>query len=176
LRVWWKRSTLLQVWVIRAGVDVVDAELAENDLQGGAAAAPGCGGEDGAVVGHDGRRGAEVGEGVGERLDDVVAAHGGVGAAGQDEPGVVVEDVEDLRVGVIGEVPVGDVGLPEFVGLVGGEAFPGRAGSFVGLGCDESAFVQDPPNRGYRRRIGDGGVAGQVFGDGGCAGVVALFG
>jgi hypothetical protein len=37
------------LWVIRAGVDVVDAKLAENDLQGGAAAAPWCGGEDGAV-------------------------------------------------------------------------------------------------------------------------------
>lgn len=48
---------------------------------------------------------------------------------------------------VVGEAPVGDVGLPELVGLVGGEAFPGRAGPFVGLGRDESAFVQDAPDR-----------------------------
>ena len=105
----------------------------------------------------------------------MVAADDGVGAAGQQQPGVVVEDVEDFHVGAIGEAPVGDVGLPEFVGLVGGQAFSGRAGSFVGLGYDESALVQDAPNRRYSRHIGDGGVAGQVFGDGGRAGVVALF-
>jgi malic enzyme len=49
------------LWVIRAGVDVVDAELAENDLQGGAPAASWCGGEDGAVVGEHRGRGAPAG-------------------------------------------------------------------------------------------------------------------
>jgi hypothetical protein len=39
------------LWVIRAGADVVDAELAEHDLQGGAPAASWCGGESGSVVG-----------------------------------------------------------------------------------------------------------------------------
>jgi hypothetical protein len=38
---------------------------------------------------------------------------------------VVIEQVEDLGLGAVGEVPVGGVGLPEFVGLGGGEAFPG---------------------------------------------------
>jgi hypothetical protein len=38
---------------------------------------------------------------------------------------VVVEQVEDFSAGAIGEMPVSDVGLPEFVGLVGAEAFPG---------------------------------------------------
>jgi hypothetical protein len=38
---------------------------------------------------------------------------------------VVVEDVEDLDLCPVGEVPVGDVGLPAFVGLGGFEAFPG---------------------------------------------------
>jgi hypothetical protein len=37
---------------------------------------------------------------------------------------VVVEQVEDLDLGGIGEVPVGDVGLPEFIGLLGAEALP----------------------------------------------------
>jgi hypothetical protein len=72
-----------------------DAQVGQDDLQGGASAAPGGGGEDGAVVGQDGRRGAEAGDGVGERLDHVVAGHDAVGAAGQQQPGVVVEDVED---------------------------------------------------------------------------------
>src|ERR1700736_1825976 len=96
--------------------------------------------------GPGGGGGGEAGEGVRECLNHVVAAHGGVGAAGQEQAGVVVEDVEDFYVGVIGEAPVGDVGLPELVGLIGDEACPGRAGPFVGLGCDEAAFVQDAPN------------------------------
>jgi len=35
---------------------------------------------------------------------------------------VVVFDVEDLDVGAVGQPPVGDVGLPPLVGLLGGEA------------------------------------------------------
>jgi hypothetical protein len=47
------------------------------------------------------------------------------GEAGQGETGVVIEQVEDLGLGALGQVPVGDVGPPEVVGLRGGEAFPG---------------------------------------------------
>jgi hypothetical protein len=38
---------------------------------------------------------------------------------------VVVEDVEDFHAAAVGEVPVGDVGLPAVVGQLGAEAFPG---------------------------------------------------
>jgi hypothetical protein len=34
---------------------------------------------------------------------------------------VVVEDVADFDLGAVGEPPVGDVGLPAFVGLIGAE-------------------------------------------------------
>lgn len=44
----------------------------------------------------------------------------------------------------------------------------------MGLGGDEAAPGQDSPDGGYRGHSGDGGVAGEVFGDGGCSGVVAL--
>ena len=71
---------------------------------------------------------------------------------------------------------MGDVGLPALVGLVGLEAFPAGAGAFVGLWGDEAAAVQDAPDGGDARNVVDVGVAVQVFGDGGCAGVVAGFG
>jgi hypothetical protein len=44
--------------------------------------------------------------------------------AGKGESGVVVEQVEDFHVGAVGQVPVGDIGLPELVGQFGLEAFP----------------------------------------------------
>jgi hypothetical protein len=46
---------------------------------------------------------------------------------------VVVDDVEDLGVAAIGELPVGDVGLPQLVRQVGGEPVPGCAGPLVRL-------------------------------------------
>lgn len=101
------------LWVVGPGVDVVDAQFAEQDLQGGASAAAGCGGEDGAVVGQDGGGGAPPGECGGEGIGDVGAGDGGSGQAGRGKPGVVVEEVEDFRLGVIGQLPVGDVGLPK---------------------------------------------------------------
>jgi hypothetical protein len=63
---------------------------------------------------------------------------------------VVVEHVADLDIGAIGEGPVGDVGLPAFVGLLGGEPDEGALGSLVRLRRDESALGQDPPDRGHR--------------------------
>jgi hypothetical protein len=45
------------------------------------------------------------------------------GGPGQ-QPGMVVEDVEDLRPGVISQRPVGDVGLPQLVRQVRGEPVP----------------------------------------------------
>ena len=45
-----------------------------------------------------------------------------IGGAIQQVSGVVVEPVEDLGVGAIGQGPMGEIGLPAFVGLVGGKA------------------------------------------------------
>lgn len=44
-----------------------------------------------------------------EGIDDDVAGDGGVGGATEQEPGVVIEPVEDLHVGSVGELPVGEV-------------------------------------------------------------------
>jgi hypothetical protein len=113
------------LWVIGAGADVGDAELAEADMQGGASAAPGGGGEDGAVVGQYRGRGAKASERGQKGVDHLRAGHGGSGHAGQRHPRVVIDQVEDFSLGVISQAPVGDIGLPELVGLFGTEAFPG---------------------------------------------------
>lgn len=83
--------------VVGPGVDVVDAEFAEQDLQGGASAASGCGGEDGAVVGEQGCGGAPGGEGGGEGVDDVGSGDGAVGGGGDGQARMVVDDVEDFE-------------------------------------------------------------------------------
>jgi len=39
--------------------------------------------------------------------------------AGDQQSGVVVEDVEDLHFAAVGQHPVGDVGLPQLIGQLG---------------------------------------------------------
>jgi hypothetical protein len=64
---------------------------------------------------------------------------------------VVVDDVEDLEVGAVGDGDVGDVGLPALVGQVGFEADVTALGALVGLGGHEPARLEHAPNRGGRR-------------------------
>jgi hypothetical protein len=64
---------------------------------------------------------------------------------------MVIEEVQDLGVGAVGEGPVGEVGLPGFVGLVGLEAVQGGLGPFLRLGVDEACGVQDPADGRGRR-------------------------
>lgn len=69
---------------------------------------------------------------------------------GDQEPGVVVDDVEDLDVAAPRELPVGDVGLPPLVRLVGLEADERAFGTFLGLGGDEAPPGEDPPDCRWR--------------------------
>ncbi len=62
-----------------------------------------------------------VGQGVGEGGDDVGGECSAAGVGGDVVPGVIIEDVQDLQVGGVGELPVRGFGLPAFVGLLGGE-------------------------------------------------------
>jgi hypothetical protein len=41
-----------------------------------------------------------------------------LGHAGDTKPGVVVDEVDDLDLALVGEVHVGDVGLPQLIGQV----------------------------------------------------------
>jgi len=101
-----------------------DAEPAEFDFEGDAAAAALSAGEDGAVVGEDAGGDPAAHERLLEGGDDVGAGDRAAWDAAQTQPGVVVEQVEDLHAGAVGELPMGGVGLPAFVGLVGGKASP----------------------------------------------------
>jgi hypothetical protein len=72
-----------------------------------------------------------------EAGDHVGGLGGGVGVGDHQQPGVVVDDVEDLDVSPIAQLPVGDVGLPAFVGLVGFEAHIRALGPLLRLGSDK---------------------------------------
>ena len=119
----------LRLRVEGAAVALLDAEACEELLEAVAGAGD-AGGEDAAVVGQGRGGGAVGGDGGGEGLDDGGAGDGLMSGAGQQQPGVVVEPVEDLDVGAVGEAPVGEVGLPELVRLVRLEAdYRGRGRS-----------------------------------------------
>jgi hypothetical protein len=51
-----------------------------------------------------------------EGVDHIGGLGGDKGPGGDEEAGVVIDDVEDLDLGAIGEGPVGGVGLPALVG------------------------------------------------------------
>ena len=100
-----------------------------------------------------------------------------MGGDGERVAGVVVEPGDDLGVGAVGEAPVGEVGLPGFVGELGLEADVGRAGSLLGFGCDEPGGEEVAADRGDghgelvvgrevpRDRVGPGveALAGELF-------------
>jgi hypothetical protein len=169
--VWWN----LPAFALGLGVEGVavllgDAEGGEEVLECAAAAAE-AGGVNAPVV-RERRRGQPVGvAGLQERVDDDFAGDRGPGAAAQQVTGVVVEPVDDLRVGAAAQGPVGEVGLPALVGLGGLEAPAGGAGPFAGLGGNQAGGVQDPADRRGGRDVQSGLL--QVPGDGNRASVPA---
>ena len=84
--------------------------------------------------------------------NDIVSGDWGVGGAGQQEPGVVIQPVQDLDVGPVGEAPMGEVGLPSLVRLGGLEPDERRLGALARLGGDQAFGVQDAADRGGRGR------------------------
>jgi hypothetical protein len=75
----------------------------------GVAAAAEAGGVDAAVVGQRARWRAVLVDCGEERRDDVIAGDGLMGGAGDQVAGVVIEPVEDLDVGAVGEAPMEEV-------------------------------------------------------------------
>ena len=112
--------------------------------------------------------------GFGEFIDDDGCGDAHVRGDGDGVAGVVVDPAEDFGVVASCEPPVGEVGLPTFIGLFGGEADVGRFGSFVGAGLHEAGGVEVSADG------GDGHVEAvvvlQVPGDGVGAGVEAFAG
>jgi hypothetical protein len=60
---------------------------------------------------------------------------------------VIIEPVEDLDVAAVGQGPVGDIGLPAFIGLLGLETDVGAFGPFTRPRGDQGVVVQDAPDR-----------------------------
>ncbi len=126
-----------------AGVAVLlgDSEEGEEVFEGVLPAAE-AGGVDAAVVGQ-GRGGVSVFLGGGEESGgDQVAGDRGVCGDAQQVAGVVIEPVEDLHVGAVGQVPMGEVGLPAFVGLCGCEASVGGPWPLAGFGVISPALCR----------------------------------
>jgi hypothetical protein len=69
-----------------------------------------------------------------ERVGDVGGFEHGPGGDRDRQPRVVVDDVEDLHAAAVGELPVGEVGLPAFVGLIGFEPDQRRLRFLAGCG------------------------------------------
>ena len=164
--------------VVRAGVLLLHPEAGEFLLEAvagrpAAAAAGEPGRVDQSVVGEHGRGEAVSCTNSAERGEDDGAGDGPVGGAAQEVAGVVVEPVQDLGIGAVGQLPVGEVGLPRLVRQFGLEAAVGTLRSLARVGVDGPVSGQDPRDRGRRD---DGVLLLQVPADGVWAGVQALLG
>lgn len=85
---------------------------------------------------------------LGRKVSTTRAPGTGVHRAGQQHAGsVVVEPVQDLDVGAIGDTPVGAVGLPGFVALRRVEPDVGGAGSFAGFKGGQAVAAEDAVDR-----------------------------
>lgn len=103
-------------------------------------------------------------DGVAELGKDDYSGDAVVGGDGERVAGVVVEPAQDFGVGLVGEPPVGEVGLPAFIGLLGGEADVGRTRALLRGRGDQPGCGQVTVDGADR----DGGavVVGRVPGDG----------
>src|SRR5207253_10296371 len=68
------------------------------------------------------------------------------GFGGECEPGLVIEEVEDLDRRVVGELPRRGVQLPGLVGEGGFESDEGRLRTLVGLRGDQPVAFEYPPD------------------------------
>src|SRR5450759_2658045 len=87
---------------------------------------------------------------------------------------MVIDQVQNLDVGAVGQLPVGRVGLPHLVGQLGLEAYPGRLGALVRLRLDQAVGFADSPDGRPRRSSSE--AEPEVVGNGLGAGVEARVG
>src|SRR5262245_13990369 len=148
---------LVEAFDLAAGLGVVGPGVAVGDAGGDqfalddAGAVPGRGGEHGAVVGEHRGGWSVLVSGVAEDSDHVGGAVGRPGGGGDQEPGVIVDDVEDLGAGAAGQLPVSDVHLPSLVRQVSAKPRVRGPGAFLRLRRYQPAPAQHPPDRRHRR-------------------------
>ncbi len=95
-----------------------DAAVVEGDLQGDASTTTAAADEHGPVVGQHAGRITIAPSSFIEAVVDVAGLEHPQGVGGDAKPGVVIEEVENLHVGALGELLVGDIKLPALVGLL----------------------------------------------------------
>jgi hypothetical protein len=107
------------LWVVGLGAAVRDAQGDELTLERDPAAAAEVTGEDRAVVGEQAFRAAVAGHRGVQVGDDVAGLEHRAGGGTGQQPGMVIDDVEDLYLALdaamVDQLPVGDVGLPALV-------------------------------------------------------------
>jgi hypothetical protein len=72
---------------------------------------------------------------------------------------VIIEPVEDLDVAAVGQGPVGEIGLPAFIGLLGLETDVGAFGPFTRLRGDQDVVVRGAGCAGSSTSPSGGGAA-----------------
>jgi hypothetical protein len=82
-----------------------------------------------------------------EARDDVGRLEHDPHVRAYEQPGVVIDAVQDLDVGAVGEHPVGDVGLPALVRHLSFEPHERAPRTLVGLRGDQATSRQHPPDR-----------------------------
>jgi hypothetical protein len=157
--------------VVGTGVLVGDPEARQGGLELVAATSPARepGGVHQGVVGQHGGGIAVLACGFGEGVRHGGAGDWLVGGDRQGVAGVVIQPGEDLAVGPVGQVPVGEVRLPALIRDGGLESDVGRTRPLLGLRCDQARGQQSTPDRRHRHR--QLVTVGQVPGDGLGAGV-----
>jgi len=140
-----------------------DAQALELRLEQHLAPAwPPC--EDRAVVSEQAGRQAMTGGGRPERAHDIGGLDRPEGVGGEEQARVVVDDIEDLDVGPVGQAPVGRVGLSQLVGQRGLEPDERRARPRVGLGRDR-VMAPEAARRGVRKGVYATGLLGRCLSD-----------
>ena len=86
-------------------------------------------------------------QGFGEGVDHDRAGHSAVSGDRDRVAGVVIDPAQDLDLAVVGEAPVGEIGLPHLIGQFRLEADVGRTRSFLGLRGDPTVTIQDAVHR-----------------------------
>ncbi len=143
--------------------DVPDPEGGEVPLELDLVAAEEPAGETGPVVRHDMGGQSPAAGGVAEGVPGGLAAGSAGHAGGEEDPGVVVDEVHDPHLFAAGQDPLGGVDLPGAVGRRPLETPPGRPGPFLRLRRHQTPPHQRPMNRRHRWDRPSG--PGQVVGD-----------
>jgi hypothetical protein len=86
-----------------------------------------------------------------EGSDHGLAGDPSVGQGGEQVAGVVIQPVDDLHASAVGQLPVGEVGLPALVGLVGLESPVGAFGSLLRFRGDQPGGGEDAADGGESR-------------------------